>query len=85
MKSSDSAIYSKWYSKWCLRSTGAIGNVGTELARVAQSECEQLLNGAEAKAYYGLARNYKSLQALVGMLEEKEVITGQQLIEVGTP
>jgi ATP-dependent Zn protease len=59
--------------------------VGTELARVAQSECEMLLDGAEAKAYYGLASNYDSLRALVTLLEEKEVVTGQELDKVFTP
>ena len=42
----------------------------------------QLLDGAEAKAYWGLALNYKPLQALVDVLVAEETINGEQLAEV---
>ena len=43
----------------------------------------QLLDGAEAKAYWGLALNYKPLQALVDVLVAEETINGERLTEVG--
>jgi hypothetical protein len=45
----------------------------------------QLLDGAEAKAYWGLALNYKPLQALVDVLVAEETINGERLTEVMTP
>ena len=42
----------------------------------------QLLDGAEAKAYYGLAANYAALEALVNVLVEEETINGERLAEV---
>ena len=39
----------------------------------------QLLQAAEAKAYYGLAVNYKALEALVRVLTEETSITGVRL------
>lgn len=39
----------------------------------------QLLQAAEAKAYYGLAVNYKALEALVRVLTEDTSITGVKL------
>ena len=44
----------------------------------------QLLDGAEAKAYWGLALNYKPLQALVDVLVDEETINGERLTEVRT-
>ncbi len=44
----------------------------------------QLLDGAEAKAYWGLALNYKPLQALVDVLVNEETINGERLTEVRT-
>ncbi len=41
--------------------------------------CPQLVEAAEAKAYYGLARNYGALQALVEVLVEREMLTGPEL------
>lgn len=41
--------------------------------------CLQLLQAAEAKAYYGLAVNYKALEALVRTLTEDTSISGAQL------
>lgn len=41
----------------------------------------QLIDGAEAKASYGLALNYKPLQALVERLLVKETLSGQEVAE----
>ena len=46
--------------------------------------CTQLLDGAEAKAYWGLALNYKPLQALVDVLVAEETINGERLSEART-
>lgn len=39
----------------------------------------QLLEAAEAKASYGLAVNYKALEALTEALMERESLTGEQV------
>jgi len=54
--------------------TSAIGNISTDIARIAFDECRQLLDAAEAKAYYGLATNFKVLEALIELLLRKEVV-----------
>ena len=41
----------------------------------------QLIEGAEAKAFYGLALNYKPLQALVERLLVKETLSGKEVAE----
>ena len=41
----------------------------------------QLVEGAEAKAYYGLAINWGPLQALVERLLAKETLPGKEVIE----
>ncbi len=41
-----------------------------------------LPQAAEAKAYYGLARNYRALEALVAALEHREILSGDELREV---
>ncbi len=41
----------------------------------------QLIEGAEAKAFYGLALNYKPLQALVERLLVKETLSGAEVRE----
>lgn len=42
----------------------------------------QLVQGAEAKALYGLVLNYKPLQALVDRLIEDSTLTGEQVGQV---
>ena len=42
----------------------------------------QLLEAAEAKASFGLALNYKPLEALVNRLVEKETLNGDEVREV---
>lgn len=44
--------------------------------------CLQLVEAAEAKAYYGLARNYAALTELVGVLMERDNLTGEELRDV---
>ena len=44
--------------------------------------CAQLIDGAEAKAFYGLALNYAPLQALVERLLVKETLSGAEVTEV---
>ena len=39
----------------------------------------QLVEGAEAKAYYGLAVNYPALEALVERLLVKETLSGNEV------
>ena len=41
----------------------------------------QLIEGAEAKAFYGLALNYKPFQALVERLLVKETLSGKEVAE----
>lgn len=40
----------------------------------------QLVEGAEAKAYYGLAVNYRALEALVERLLVKETLSGNEVL-----
>ena len=42
----------------------------------------QLLDAAEAKAYWGLAKNYGALEALVAALIEQETLSGAELADV---
>jgi cell division protease FtsH len=46
----------------------------TEMSRVALSEVLELLEAAEAKAMYGLAINWKPLQALTEALLDRGVL-----------
>ncbi|BDA40994.1 ATP-dependent zinc metalloprotease FTSH, chloroplastic [Coccomyxa sp. Obi] len=61
--------------------TRAVANIGTELAAIALTDIEELVEGAEAKAFYGLAVNYKPLQALVERLLVKETLSGKEVAE----
>lgn len=51
------------------------------LGIVMSSMCvgAQLVEGAEAKAYYGLAVNYRPLEALIDRLLVKETLTGNEV------
>ncbi|GAB4815168.1 hypothetical protein N2152v2_002214 [Parachlorella kessleri] len=59
-----------------------VADISTELAKIAYADVEELVEGAEAKAYYGLASNYRPLQALVETLLERETLTGAELAEL---
>ncbi|PSC74371.1 ATP-dependent zinc metalloprotease chloroplastic [Micractinium conductrix] len=56
-----------------------IADLSTELAMIAYEEVEELVEAAEAKAYYGLATNYAALAALANTLMERESLTGDEL------
>ncbi|KAI7835886.1 hypothetical protein COHA_010231 [Chlorella ohadii] len=63
-----------------LKSAGrAVANISTELAVIAYEEVEELVEAAEAKAYYGLATNYNALTALAKELMEQESMTGAEV------
>lgn len=53
-------------------------DMSTEQARIAMSEVIELLEAAEAKAYYGLAVNWAALQALTEELMDRSVLTGKE-------
>ncbi len=50
--------------------------------KVSTCAARPLPQAAEAKAYYGLARNYRALEALVAALEHREILSGDELREV---
>lgn len=58
----------------------------THVCAAAQAKiclvCLQLVQGAEAKALYGLVLNYKALQALVERLVQDSTLTGDQVSEI---
>ena len=54
----------------------------TEQARVALSEVVELLEAAEAKAYYGIAINWAPLQALTEALLDRGVLQGREVEQV---
>ncbi|KAL3153794.1 hypothetical protein ABBQ32_013378 [Trebouxia sp. C0010 RCD-2024] len=60
----------------------SIANISTELAAIALTEVEELVEGAQAKALYGLTLNYKPLHALVDRLLRDSTLTGEQVAEV---
>lgn len=62
--------------------TRAIANISTELAAIALTEVEELIEGAQAKALYGLTLNYKALHALVDRLLRDSTLTGEQVAQV---
>lgn len=66
-------------------SLGQVADISPELAMTAMGECEDLLLAAEAKAFYGLGRNWDALTALVLALEEKEKINRKEFEEVSPP
>jgi len=57
-------------------------DMSTEQSRVALADCIELLEAAEAKAYYGLAVNWKPLQALVTSLLDRGVMQGEDVRNV---
>ncbi|KAG2437047.1 hypothetical protein HYH02_011309 [Chlamydomonas schloesseri] len=57
-------------------------DMSTEQARVALAEVVELLDAAEAKAMYGLAINWKALQALTQALLDRGTITGKEVAHI---
>lgn len=45
-------------------------------------ECQDLIEAAEAKAFYGLVINRPFLEALVGKLLEFDALPGKQVVEL---
>eukprot|EP00210_Caulerpa_lentillifera_P005084 g4856.t1 len=64
------------------RRSQPIANISTDIARIAFEECRELLDAAEAKAYYGLAMNFAAIDTLVQLLLEKETIGTEDLAKV---
>lgn len=59
-----------------------VAAISTELARMAFKECRELLEAAEAKAYYGLAMNYKAMEVLVEQLLAKDSLSGKEVTKI---
>ncbi|GLC69378.1 ATP-dependent zinc metalloprotease FTSH 1 [Pleodorina starrii] len=57
-------------------------DMSTEQARVALSEVVELLEAAEAKAMYGLAMNWKPLEALTQALLDRGTLTGKEVAHI---
>ena len=45
-------------------------------------ECRELLEAAEAKAFYGVAANFPVLKVLVDRLVKEESVSGRKLAEI---
>lgn len=59
--------------------TRRVADISTEMAKVAAADLKELLEAAEAKAYWGLAANYKALESLAAALEQRESMTGEEV------
>lgn len=57
-------------------------DMSTEQGRIAMSEVSELLEAAEAKAYYGIAINWKPLQALSQALLDRGVLQGKEVARI---
>lgn len=57
-------------------------DMSTEQSRVAMAEVVELLEAGEAKAYYGLAVNWKPLQALIQALLNRGVLQGKEVSQI---
>lgn len=62
--------------------TRAISKMSTELSRIAFMECRELIEAAEAKAFYGVAMNFPALKALVDKLVEVESLSGGEVAAI---
>ncbi|KAK9813430.1 hypothetical protein WJX73_008508 [Symbiochloris irregularis] len=60
----------------------SIAQLGGSLGSVALQDIEELMEGAQAKALYGLTVNYKALSVLVETLLERDTLTGAQVAEI---
>jgi cell division protease FtsH len=58
-----------------------VADVSREMAQIAYEEARELLEAGEAKAYFGLAANYTTLEALYNKLLETNSLTGKQLTD----
>lgn len=62
--------------------TRKIADISTEMAKVAYEDVVELLEGAEAKAYWALASNYSALEKLSNALYEQETLTGEEVSQI---
>ena len=62
--------------------TRPVANISTELAMVACEDVADILDAAEAKAYWGLVKNYDALGALAQALVEREVLNRADIVAV---
>lgn len=59
-----------------------VADISTEMAKIAYKDVTELVEAAEAKAFYGLAANYECLAALADKLLAVESMTGAELAEM---
>jgi cell division protease FtsH len=62
--------------------TRKVADISTEMAKVAYEDVVELLEGAEAKAYWALSSNYHALEKLSNVLFERETLTGDEVAEL---
>lgn len=62
--------------------TRRVADISTEMAKIAYTDIKELMEGAEAKAYWALASNYKALQALAKKLYEVQTMNGEEVKEI---
>mmetsp|Transcript_28408 Transcript_28408/g.50750 ORF Transcript_28408/g.50750 Transcript_28408/m.50750 type:complete len:912 (-) Transcript_28408:144-2879(-) len=62
--------------------TRMVANLSVEMGAIAQQEIRDLLDGAEAKAYYALVSNYKALKVLVETMYTRESISGKEVASI---
>ncbi|CAG9461153.1 unnamed protein product [Pedinophyceae sp. YPF-701] len=60
----------------------AVLPVSAALARAGLQDITETMEGAEAKALYGLCTNWKALEALVTACTEREALTGKEITDV---
>lgn len=59
-----------------------MSNISTELSLVAYQDVKDILAAAEAKAYYGIVKNYAAFEALVQNLTVRETLTGTEISDI---
>lgn len=62
--------------------TRRVADISVEMAKIAHADIEELLDAAEAKAYWAIATNFDALKALATKLETTESMTGKELGEL---
>ena len=62
--------------------TRRVADISTEMAKIAFSDVNDLIEAAEAKAYWGLAVNFNALKELASCLEKQETLTGEEVSEL---
>lgn len=62
--------------------TRRVADISTEMAKIAYTDIKELMEGAEAKAYWAIASNYTALQALAKKLYEVQTMNGEEVKEI---